>query len=237
MADYALQFDGSQNYLACGQLGTLGADLTNGGYWKFKIKTTSTTLGEFGGTHSNQTSGFGLQLNAQGINNQVSGYLTVYLNDASNNAIQGYTSSSSGFNDGNIHTVEIIISISAKTIVINVDGVSQSITYTKQQTLTNFVNFNFSWDIGARYYNGGVGNFFACIVDDVLIGYDSSHIYGNFQMDEGTGTTTANTGSVGGSATLTGSPLPSWVGGLGPITSIPNKIVNINQTIYRASRW
>lgn len=220
----ALSLDGVQNYLDLGTLGTLGTDMTNGVYCKFKIKTKSTALGEFGMEHTTQCSGFiiGLNEGAQGVNTSGRVWVDVIDSSAAIHHIRGYTTAATPFNDGKVHTIEVTVNVSAKTMVIKVDDVSYAITYESQTTFTTFANFNAGWIVGASYFNGSISPTMPCIVDDLVIGYDSSHIYGSYSFEEGGGTTTANAGSVGGTATLTGSPVPDWVGDLSHLAHFNN---------------
>lgn len=222
MADFALATDGTQNYIACGTIPGLGTAMVNGVYAKFLFRTTSTALGEWGFVHTTQSSGFIIGFNEGPINTNTIGGVQVDIEDASGvtKKLRGHTTGTFSFNDGNTHTLEVIGNPGGSTITVNFDGVSKPITYENQDTLGTFLNFNASWDIGARYFNGGIGNFWNGTVDDFQLGVSSSNIYAKYNMDEGSGTTTVDSSGKGNTANLIGTPPPAWVTGLGAVKNI-----------------
>lgn len=161
-----LSFDGTSGYVSLGLMGSMGTDIANGISANFLIKTTSTALGEWGFVHTTQSSGFIIGFNEGPINTNTSGSIEVDFEDSAGTThkIRGHTTASTGFNDGRVHSVTVTVNVNSKTIAVYVDGVSYAITYENQDTLTNYANFNASWDIGARYFNGSIGNFFASTV-------------------------------------------------------------------------
>lgn len=222
MTDNALQFDGTQNYLDLGTLGSLGSNLGNGFYYRQDIKTSKTDKREQGivwtGSPSNCAIIIGLNNNSGG--GTTSGCIRLYTRDQTGKQLAGATTSATNFNDGAKHIIEVIAVFSTNTITIKVDGVSKAITYTAQQTPSSFTDFNRIFPVGARNNAGSFDYYLASIVDNFQIGTSLSALYGSYSMDEGSGTTTANAGSVGGTATLTkgAGDYPAWVTGLsGPI--------------------
>jgi len=212
---FALQFNGSTNYVSLGTLGNLGSNLGSGFYCKFDIKTTSTSQGIFGySTGSNQIIEVGLNTNAAWTDVANHG-LTIYLNANNNLLLSGGTSAPTiNFNDGATHTIIFTATPATNTITLSIDGVNQTVAYGGQQTPSTFVNFSSNFFIGARNNVGSPNLFLACTLDNFRIGTSSSNIYGSYLFNEGKGTITADSSGNGNNGTLAGSPLPSWVAGL-----------------------
>lgn len=141
----------------------------------------------------------------------------MYLSDPSGNTLEGgCTSPSINFNDGSTHELTFIVDFSAKTITIKIDGTSQTITYNSQQALSGFTNFTNKWYIGARDANGTADNYFAATFDNFSIGTSAGALYGKYLMDDGSGTSVADSSGNSNTGTLhkgAGS-YPSWVSGL-----------------------
>lgn len=215
MSDFALSFDGSQNYVDLGPMGSFGSNLGNGFYCKFLIKTTSTAVGvsgmDYTGTHHNV-----IQLAFNIGSSSGSGKLRLYITDNNNNWFGNAVNSPTiSFNDGSVHTLEFIANIVAKTLIVNIDGVSQTVTNIVNNTLSTFVNFPEAFYIGAQKSDAGVNSFFACILDNFQIGTSSAVLYGNYAMNDGPGATTIiDSSGNGNTGTLNGSPLPTWATGL-----------------------
>lgn len=210
MADYALAFDGSQNYVSLGTMGNFGSNLGSGFYCSFQINTTQTTIGAvFGMLNVSGTNAVQIEFNSTGGN----GAIRAFLRDTTGKVLDGFASNVSA-NNGNTHTVEITMVPSTNSIVIKVDGVSKSISYSTQATPASFINFDSNVILGAKSNHGTINEFLACTLDNFQIGTSSSVLYGSYSFNEGTGTTTADSSGNGNTGTLTGSPLPTWVTGL-----------------------
>lgn len=210
---YALKFDGSQNYLDLGTMGSFGSNLGSGIYIKFQIKTTVTSIVAFGNSFSGQQLQVTLNQSSDFGYSNISGAICIeYQDNASNYSLCGFQSPTINFNDGNIHIVEISINVSAKTLVIKIDGVSQSVN-NNLSTMTSFINFVGNFRIGCVNNFGTNQKFISATFYNLQIGTSAGTLYGNYQMNEGTGTTTADSSGNGNTGTLSGSPLPLWVTG------------------------
>lgn len=203
---YALTFNGSTQYMTLTTLGSLGSNMGSGFYIKFKIKTSSTTKGYFGTLNDGGTTGVQIIPNSDYTEAQSSGKIGFWIRSENGLAISGATTNDTGFNDGNEHTIEIICDTSAKTITIKVDGTSESVTYLQQNTPSTYANFGYAFAMGARNNRGSFDNYFACTLDDIQIGTTSSTLYGEYYMDEGTGSTAADSSGNNYDATLVNSP-------------------------------
>ena len=214
--NYALKFNGINQYASLGTMGNFGSNLGNGFYNSFQIQTTNTTLGEFG--QYNGANSVMIGLNAIGFESLGAGHLAFFLNDsANNNALIGYTTNNTNFNDGNKHIIVITANPATNIITISVDSAPQAITYIAQQTPSSFGNFGKNFCLGGRQtYTGAYDEFFACTIDNFQIGTSSSVLYGNYKMDEGSGTTIADSSGNGNTGTLVNDTSPStmWVPGL-----------------------
>lgn len=215
----ALQFDGSQNYVDLGTMGNFGGNLSNGFYCSFDIRTTSTALGYILGTINTGTATL-IQIFANGDNagSNVNHSLALQIRDnngGAGNLQAACETPTINFNDGLKHTVVFGWVAGTQVITISIDGVSQSVTYNvSKATPTTFSNFGFSMTVAARNVRSAIGGYFACSLDNLKIGTASSTLYGYYLMDEGTGTTTADTSGNSNTGTLTkgAGAYPLWVG-------------------------
>lgn len=222
----ALSFNGTTAYLDLGTMGSFGSSLTAGFYCKFYIKTTSTSAGNFINFNSGQEIYIGLNRKSDGSTS--SGCIRFHLTDNAGHVLQGGCDTSTGFNDGNINTIEIIWVTGTNSYTLKVNGTSKTVTYTNTDTPSTFSNFSRKVIFGARDASGTIDGFFNCTLDNIQIGTTSSSLYGVYLLNEGTGTTTADTSGQGNTGTLSGSTLPSWVTGL--VTDSINLQVNIGDT-------
>jgi multidrug efflux pump subunit AcrA (membrane-fusion protein) len=216
--NYALKFDGSQNYLNLGTLGSLGSNLSSGFYLKFELTTTQTALGDIAGYNANGATDFtqidiGLNLSQYSV--ATPGQMYVYIESTDQKVLLFGLTTAYNFYDGQKHTIEIICVPSTNTSAIYIDGVSQAVTNKAAQSPSNFINLDNGFQIGSYPFGH-----FAAVVDNVSIGTSASNLYGKYLLNEGTGTTTADSSGNGNTGTLTGSPLPIWVTGLSPNNSI-----------------
>lgn len=208
-------FDGVQNYLNLGKLGTFGSNLGSGFYCKFQIATSS-AVKEFQGYQNNLTDGnqqVSLVFNATGNNTSLSGAIQLLIRDSTGLLLRGGSSGSIGFNDGKLHTVILTANFSTNTITVSIDNTSQAVNYLSQQTPATFVNFSTSFVIAALDLNDVTfNNFFQHNLSSFVIGTSASSLYGSYLFNEGTGSTTADSSGQSNTATLTGSPKPTWIG-------------------------
>jgi hypothetical protein len=223
----ALQTDGSQNYISLGTLGNLGSNLSNGLYIDFWINTTATGY-KSQGLYDGGNYYIQYQLNSNiAAGNALNHGLAMYLSDPSGNVLQGGAASPTiNFNDGSNHHVNFTVNFSAQTIAISIDDVAQSVAYQTQQALSSFTNFSKAFYVGARNENGTAGNYFAATYDAFKIGTSSSNLYGNYQMNEGVGTTVTDTSgnSNNGSLAKGAGDYPLWIDDITPDAPSPAQI-------------
>lgn len=201
-----IKTDGANNQISVGSLGSLGADLAGGFYSKIRMKTTATAVGAFGFFHTNVGSKVVINFNTP-----TAGKIQLRIGDVAGNSIIAATTSATNFNDGNYHTIELACNVTARTITITIDGGSQAVSYSSQQTLGTLANFDNNFYLGGSFFDGSVNNRFACTLDSFRIGLSSTNIYASYKMNENTGTAIADETGNGNTGTLGGSPLPSWV--------------------------
>lgn len=211
ITNYALQFDGSQNYVNLGTMGTFGADASAGFYTSFDIRTTSTTvnrviLGTFASSNKNTIRLF---YNSS-VDGGATGRLEVQMYDNLSHKLDGYFTNAT-ISDGTRHQIILTATPSTNTITALVDGATQTITYKNLETPSSFVNFPNNFVLGANNNNGTPANFIACVLDNVQLGVAANNLYGSYSMDEGAGTTTADSSGKGNTGTLTGTPVPTWI--------------------------
>lgn len=218
MADTALQFD-LTNDINLTTLDDLGSHIiADGFYLAFNIKTTQTTQGKFG---FSQNSNFNQLL--IGFNGNVNfgnspGKIQVQFSSNSGNQLVAATSTSTNFNDGNPHTVEIFVALgSTKTVIFVVDGITYGTDYSNRDTINSFIDFVTPFGIGGFIRAGVAQGFIACTVDNIRIGSSPTNLYGEYLLDEGTGTTATDTSGKTNDATLelSSGGYPAWVTGIG----------------------
>ena len=222
---YALQFDGSQNYISLGTMGNFGSNLGSGFYCSFQIKTTQTALAEMG-FYVGDTAVM-LGFNATGFEVSGAGKLAFFTQSHSivsgSSRFIGNTTNTTNFNDGNIHTIVFTASYAAGgTLTILVDGVSQAITISQVMgSSPTFQNFTEPFYLGGRY-SGGLSNPLACTLDNFQIGTSANNLFGSYigGRQAGSGTTLLDTSGKGNNGTLTGTPVPTWANGI----SAPNTV-------------
>jgi len=205
--NYALKFNGINQYASLGTMGNFGSNLGNGFYCKSDITIPSYQLytyifGTYGGNE-----GVGLTMYSPTA-------LQFQIKDNNGLTLQGHFTAN--IFDGNKHTLEITAISSTNTIVANVDDSPSTVGYIAQQTPATFVNFQNQMNIGARRNGGNNQNPLACTLDNFQIGTSSSVLYGNYKMNEGSGTTIADSSGNGNTGTLVNDTSPStmWVPGL-----------------------
>jgi hypothetical protein len=206
----ALQFDGTQNYIDLGLMGGFGAAIgTNNGFYAafdIKVVAASSNACPLGTLKAGNLNAFRVLLNSGGV----SGKTRISLFDSLSKKIDGFFTNIA-IMDGGKHTLIITITPSTNTIVATLDGAGQAITYTNQESPATYVNFDKNVFLGAVNNDGAVSNNAAVILDTVKLGTAAGTLFGNYAIDEGTGTTIADTSGQGNTGTLTGTPLPTWV--------------------------
>lgn len=206
-----LRFDGTQNYINLGTLGSLGSNAGSGLYVKFDIITTQTTPFGFGEYNLFTESLYiTLNLNASEVTSNHALNL-VFEGNNNNFFVAGVNSPTISFNDGFRHTLEFELLPASGSLVVRIDGVPQTVTVTRHDGGYTYGNFASDFYMGARNNNGSPISFMNATIDNFAIGTSANNIFANYKFDEGSGTTTADATGNGNTATLSGSPVPTWV--------------------------
>lgn len=232
MANTALQFDGVQNYVTLGTLGNLGSNLGSGLYISFQIKTTSAINAFFGCATGNANEMVEIAFNVEHtFSSQVNHCLSLWF-QANNTQILagGVDAPTINFNDGMVHTVVFIANPTTNIITLTIDGVAQPILYRNQNTLAIFANFTQDFYLGCRNNVGSPNAFLQCAIDNFKIGTSAGALYGSYTFAEGQGTVITDDSGQGNNGTLIGTPVPSWITGLGSPSSYADHTSDIFNT-------
>lgn len=235
--DYALQFDSTQkSLLSLGTLGNLGSQLGSGFFIEFDFQSTAPFTGIWGfGIYAGSPSSRVWISFSNSILNYSIG-IVVGANTQGGLELAGGMTTQIKLNDGKKRRISIQAFPATNTIEIKIDGVAQTITYSKQQTPALFSNFLGSFYIGARnnnQFNNTFEGYWSGTIDNLRIGTSPSNIYAGWGFNEGTGTTAADYTGNGRTATLTngsGGAKPAWVTGLKRI------YINIGSEVYKVGR-
>lgn len=206
-----ITFDGVQNYLNLGNLGILGSSLGTGAYISTTVIVNTAVSGFIaGGGLSGSTTAFLL-----GINQIQGGAVTrdglrVFLRDNSGKVVDGGCVIS-GLTNGSSHTIIVTVIPSTNTITVTADGVAQTITYSTQATPSSFSSFANGYSVGARNNNGTLQNFVGSSILNFSIGTSSSALFGKYNLTEATGTIANDSSGNNNTATLSGTPPPTWI--------------------------
>jgi hypothetical protein len=201
LIDYALAFDGSQNYVSLGTMGNFYSNLTNTLYVCATIKMTAIPSSDsriVANDHTDQNY-LGFQLYTTNNGKQI---LFMVGNGIS------YVNSQINYGSAPVGQVIQLVGIyDGANVTLYVNGVAQS-----PYPLTGNVGatINPVWISGNPAYNG---DFFPGVIDNVQIGTSSSVLYGSYPgiSQPGSGTTLFDRSGNGNNGTLTGSPLPIWI--------------------------
>ena len=170
---YALTFNGTSQYVNIGTLGSFGSQRNNITISAWVNMGSNTSMSDiYGGNdvYLSGRNGISLRVNANHGNTLLAGSIRVAMSsdEATPKILSGATDANSLPING-WHIVTAIITPSTNTIIIYVDGVSQPVTYSYQQTPAIFNNFIFAHFIGAFDGAGQISNFFSGSIDDVRI--------------------------------------------------------------------
>jgi len=193
---YALSFDGTDDYVNVGTLGNFGSNLAKGKF-ECSFKTSSSAIIAIAG------STFG------------DGWFICYMNGGSivfevGDTELAYTNfvTTAEFNDGEWHHLEIIWDFVLEAYDIKVDGDSVEISvYDTYGPPESFTDFDYDLYIGASNWYDEVERLFDGSLSNVKL-YQNSTLIGWWKMDEGTGTTAADSSGNDYDGTIEGA---SWV--------------------------
>jgi hypothetical protein len=178
-AGKALEFDGEDDYVDVGTLGSFGSEL-NSNYPSFsmwiKSSETDSLQAVLGTTNDKYDTGgnlyhthLSIDLNSDYSYNVHAGYIFVKIRDEDNTAVEGSVNTNTGITDGNWHHLAVTIDNANNTIKVYVDNVLQTFTYYKQETPDNFANFQHELYLGAGNNRGSLSSCFTGILDDFRI--------------------------------------------------------------------
>lgn len=194
----ALSFDGTDDFVDIGAFSALNSSL-DGFEFSCEFRTTDQTLNRlFGTVNDNATTGLFVSLNQDADGNEVTNKIRFFLRDEDENNLNVGTSNTYNFTDGKWHTLSVSRT-GLNEVLIIIDGVEQSITYSSQQSPDNFASFQYPMYIGALNNRGSVSTVINGALDEVSFKDNTDTIIAYYPMDEGGGDTLAdNVGSNDG---------------------------------------
>lgn len=168
VGDYALDGDGTDDYVETTSWGTFGSQMDSNWAVSFSINTPTTTDGmlPLGVVNSDFTNTFFLVT----LNGPADGSVQFNINDDSDNQLRVY---GTGISANTNH--RIVLNKTGNTgsaIEIYIDGTSVSTTIADDQNPTNFSDFVRPVTLFARNNGGSINANYEGVLDDVLI-YDS----------------------------------------------------------------
>ena len=163
----SVYFDGTNGYSELGPLGDLGSQLDQGFSLSCWVKVT--TNGTIQTVVGNYTSGTFIGVFLDFSQSQVlNGHIQLDIGDNGTGRLIAEVRQNTGITDGAIHHLGVSGDINTNTAIITVDGVTQPITYSVQNSpyiLTNFGNMG----IGANIFLTTPTNFFEGNIDELAI--------------------------------------------------------------------
>ena len=169
-------FDGLNDYVSVGTMGSLGSTFANGNtiaLW-FKSSVTGTIMHPTGTLNTGTKTAIVYRINSGQAGTLNAGYIGFYFrgeNGDETDEINGGVESNTGITDGKWHHLVFSATPSANTMNIYVDGVAKTVDYSHQETTSVMANFEFPLTIGARNNRGTIENFTTGNLDDVRV-YD-----------------------------------------------------------------
>ena len=182
----ALSFDGLNDYVSVGTMGSLGSTFANGNtiaLW-FKSSVTGTIMNPFGILNTGAKTAIVYRINSGKAGALNAGYIGFYFrgeNGDETDEINGGVESNTGITDGKWHHLVFSATPSANTMNIYVDGVAKTVDYSHQETTSVMANFEFPLTIGARNNRGTIENFTTGNLDDVRV-YNRALSAGEIKM-------------------------------------------------------
>lgn len=201
---YGLEFDGVNDSVNVGTLGSFGSGISEGNI-SFWVRTTHTASRQdvFGSINDGNTVAFGAIVPWDADYD-----VSLYVRDNDGRRLIGYADSGV-LTDGEWHFVEIYYRCSTNTIRISVDGISQTVDIGYQETPSAFANFEYDFVLGGVQNRGDVQLRFEGQLADVRI--DDGGRGGYWKFDEGSGSTASDSSGNDNHGTLHGDPV--WVEG------------------------
>ncbi len=167
----ALWFDGVNDYVNMGTMGTFGSSLGSNKSYSMWIKSSNTTsiMAISGVANLGFTTAIILRINANSAEVLSAGNIQLFSRDSSALELQGGVNTNTGITNGNWHHLVVNVQPSNNIISFFVDGAIKTTTYAKQNTPTNFSNFNYGFYIGAWDNRGPAAQCFNGTMDEVRI--------------------------------------------------------------------
>jgi hypothetical protein len=228
----ALQFDGTNDYVNCGNDPSLNiTDAITIEAWVKIPSGTTASCAILGELNSGSNTSLQLVINRKSDNSAFTGGLYYYSRDEDDTALQAGVDTDIGIVDGNWHHLVSISEASSNIVRFYLDGSLLTTVYVLQQTPDNFTSYQYPLTIGARNNRGTIEYFFNGSIDNVKIynralsaeevryHYNRGGPVAHWRMDEGEGSIaydessnnndgTLHLGSSGNTATST-----AWVAG------------------------
>lgn len=162
----ACTFNGTDERVLTTTLGTLGSNLLTSS-WEWWVKTTTTANRTMWGTlNTGSTLIIRVAANTDTTTETAStGDTFVQVRGQNGSSLRGEITTN--IYDGNWHHCVVVIEsgTSPSSFSFYVDGVSRTVTYNLQQTITG-ANFDFAPTIGARNSRGTIDQFFPGSIDE-----------------------------------------------------------------------
>ena len=157
-ANAVMVFDGSNDALTCGTLGSLGSSLNTGVMTIVALIQTFDTSRETlcGLANTGTTTFFQMMKNTTNGSGDAADRVFLEIRDNDANLLSGHCTFN--LDDGNAHILIVEVTPSANLIRYFIDGTQQATTNVSAQTPDNFSNFGFPLAIGARNLRGTIDN-------------------------------------------------------------------------------
>lgn len=219
--DYALDFDGTDDYVETTTLGDYGSTEMEKSSTSFWIKTTSTEKTEIFNASSEDNQILRLRINQDGYWNEDKGKIFVQLKDEDGSRLWGATDDDLGFYDGDWHHIYVEWDcVDDNDITILVDDDEKSFNYRSRSTLDNLQDFDEDFSFGVSEYDGELDDFriydgqrtseeISDLASDRYHNVATSDLRAWWKMNEGSGSTVYDSSGNNNDGTIEGA---TWCG-------------------------
>jgi intein/homing endonuclease len=163
-------FDGTDDYISIGTLGTLGSTISDTEITIYEgiVKTSETdaAVNVIGTANTGSTTVVQIELNKDKDSSVATGYVRVYLRDEDGNNCSGAVQSNTGITDGDPHYLAVNVDGGNNLIKVYIDGVLKTFTYLTQLTPDNMDDFEYSMYLGALNNRGTASSVIDGIIDE-----------------------------------------------------------------------
>ena len=164
--DTAVTFNGSDEYVNVGALGSFGSSWNQGMAVEFWFKTTSTADEIITGySQSGFDGAFNVYLNRAGAGLDA-GHLRAQITDDAGDQVIAYTTSTHTYSDNAWHHLVVNFKTSTSVIEIWLDGTSLPLTYAANPSLGTFNDLVNDVYLGATTNNGAAANHYDGSLDE-----------------------------------------------------------------------